>query len=137
MCFWPDCCQGFFCVSAAALLLVSSMTLHRFNPRSVFSACNIAASSPEYGFCSALAPSVTERVFSLGFRYRGGCFSIASPNPTISLRAELLTAIRMTPPASVRDDDLCVCGEREKGSPRVVRFFTIERIEEGAAIQGW
>jgi hypothetical protein len=92
-------------VSAAALLLVSSVTLHRFSPRSVFNAYAIAANSPEYRFCSVLTPSVTEKVFSLGFRYRGGCFSIATPNPTILFRAELLTAIRITPPASV-----CVSG---------------------------
>lgn len=88
-------------MSVAALLLVSSVTLHRFSPRSMLNAYAIAPNSLEYGFYSALAPSVMAKVFSLGFRYRGGYFSIATPNPTILFRAELLTAIRMTSPASV------------------------------------
>lgn len=66
-CSWPDCCRGFPSVSAAALLLISSVILYNFSTGSVFNACAIAASSPEYGFCSDLAPSVTEKVLSLGF----------------------------------------------------------------------
>jgi hypothetical protein len=54
------------------LLLVSSVILYSFSTGSVFNACAIAASSPEYGFCSDLAPSVTEKAFSLGFLYLGG-----------------------------------------------------------------
>ncbi|KAA8642662.1 uncharacterized protein ATNIH1004_011607 [Aspergillus tanneri] len=64
-------------------------------------ACAIAASSPEYGLYSALAPSVTEEVFSFSFRYHGGCFSSATPNPTNPFRAELLTAACIVPPGAV------------------------------------
>jgi hypothetical protein len=69
----------------------------------MFNACAIAASSAENGFCSALAPNVTERVFSFSFRYRGGCLSIATPNLTSSFRAELLVAICINPPGTVGD----------------------------------
>jgi hypothetical protein len=89
-------------VRAAALLLVNSVTLDRFSPRSVLNTYAIAANSLEYGFCSVPAPSVTEKVFSLGFRCRGGRFSIATLNPTILFRAELLTAIYITPPVLAR-----------------------------------
>jgi hypothetical protein len=73
-CSWADCCRGFPSMSAAALLLVSSMTLYSFSTSSAFNACAIAANSPEYGFCSNLAPSMMEKVFSLGFLYLGGYF---------------------------------------------------------------
>jgi hypothetical protein len=73
-CSWPDCCRGFPRVSAATLLLVSRVILYSFSTSSVFNACAIAANSPKYGFCSDLAPSVTEKAFSLGFLYLGGCF---------------------------------------------------------------
>lgn len=43
-CSWPDCCRGFLRVSAAALLLVSSVILYCFSTGSVFNACAIAAS---------------------------------------------------------------------------------------------
>jgi hypothetical protein len=46
-------------VSAAVLLLVSSVILYSFSTGNVCNACTIAASSPEYGFCSAITPSVT------------------------------------------------------------------------------
>lgn len=100
-CPWPDRCRGFFSVSAAALLLLSRVIMYPFTPSSMFNAHAIAASSAEYAFCSALTPSVTEKAFSVSFRQRGGCFSIAPPNPTNSLRAKLLTPICMYPPASV------------------------------------
>jgi hypothetical protein len=56
-------------VSAAALLLVSSMILYYFSVGSVFNMCAIAASSPKYRFCSNLTPSVKEKVFSFSFLY--------------------------------------------------------------------
>jgi hypothetical protein len=73
-CSWPDYCRGFPRVSVAALLLVNRMILYSFSAGSVFNACAIATNSPEYGFYSNLAPSVTEKAFSLGFLYLGGCF---------------------------------------------------------------
>ncbi|KAJ5453399.1 uncharacterized protein N7458_004355 [Penicillium daleae] len=51
----------------------------------MFNVCAIAASSAENGFCSDLAPNVTEKVFSFNFRYRGGCFS---PNNLCKLAAQ-------------------------------------------------
>ena len=59
-------------MSAAALLLVSSVILYFFSVSSVLNVCAIAASSPEYGFRSNLTPSMREKVFSLSFFYRGG-----------------------------------------------------------------
>jgi hypothetical protein len=61
----------------------------------------IAASSPEYRLCSALAPSVTEEVFSFSFQYCGGCFLIATLNPINPFRAELLTAACIILPSIV------------------------------------
>ena len=74
MCSWPNYCHGFPSVSAATLLLISSMILYNFSTGSIFNACAIAASSSKYGFCSNLAPSVIEKIFSLSFLYLGGCF---------------------------------------------------------------
>jgi hypothetical protein len=73
-CSWPDFCRGFPRVSAAALLLVSSVILYSFSAGSVFNTCTITANSPKYGFCSDLAPDVMEKAFSLSFLYLGGCF---------------------------------------------------------------
>jgi hypothetical protein len=73
-CSWPDYYRGFPRESTAALLLVSSMILYSFSTSSDFNTCAIAASSPKYGFYSDLAPSMTEKAFSLGFLYLGGCF---------------------------------------------------------------
>jgi hypothetical protein len=91
----------------------------------MFNACAIAASSADNGFCSALAPNVMERVFSFIFRYRGGCLSIATPNPTSSFRAELLVAIWTNPPGTVGD-----CGVAS--TPACTRTFPwcqCERID--------
>jgi len=49
-------------VRTAALLLVSSAMLRNLSFGSELNACAIAASSPEYGFCSDLMPSVEEKV---------------------------------------------------------------------------
>ena len=57
---WPDRCRGFFIVRAAALLLVSSVTLHRFSPRSVPSAYAIAANvKPTEDFENSFPPRHT------------------------------------------------------------------------------
>lgn len=72
----------------------------------MFNVCAIAASSAENGFCSNLAPNVTEKVFSFGFRYRGGYFSIATLNPTSSFRAELLIVICIDPPSLASDSGI-------------------------------
>jgi hypothetical protein len=88
-------------VSAAALLLVSSVILYCFSTGSVLNACAIAASSPKYGFCSSLTPSMIEKVFSLGFLYWGGILWTIPLYPTTSFRAKLLTAICIDPPVFV------------------------------------
>jgi hypothetical protein len=54
----------------------------------------IAASSPEYGFCSDLMPSVEEKVTSLELSCTDADNWTAPPTPTTSFRAELLTAMR-------------------------------------------
>ncbi|KAJ5901446.1 hypothetical protein N7495_001974 [Penicillium taxi] len=74
----------------------------------MLSACAIAASSVEKGFCSALTPNVTEEVFSFSFRYRGGCLSIATPNPTSPFRAELLVTIYINPAGIVGDCEVAL-----------------------------
>ena len=107
MCSWPNYCHGFPSVSAATLLLISSMILYNFSTGSIFNACAIAASSSKYGFCSNLAPSVIEKIFSLSFLYLGGCFWITPPNPTTLFHAKLLTAICIDPPASACDSRVC------------------------------
>lgn len=56
-------------MSAAALLLIRSVILYCFSTSSVLNACTIAASSPEYRFCSTLMPSIKEKVFSFSFLY--------------------------------------------------------------------
>ena len=91
---------------AAALLLVISIILKSFNPTSIFNIYAITASSAENRFCSILALNVTDKVFSLTFRYRGSCFSIATPNPTSSFRAELLNAICIDPPSTIDPSEL-------------------------------
>lgn len=65
---WPDYCQGFLSMSTAALLLVSSVILYPFHAGDKFSTYAIATNSVEYGFCSALTPSVTEKVVRFSFR---------------------------------------------------------------------
>jgi hypothetical protein len=52
-------------VSTAALLLVSSAMLRNLSFGSELKARAIAASSPEYGFCSDLMPNVEAKVSSL------------------------------------------------------------------------
>lgn len=81
----------------------------------------IAASSVENGFCFALIPNITERVFSFSFRYRGGCLSIATLNPMSSFRAELLVAICINPPGTV-------------GDCRVALMLAYTRISYGANV---
>jgi hypothetical protein len=73
-CSWPDYYHGFPRVSIAALLLISRVILYSFSTISIFKVCTITTSSPKYGFCSDLAPSMTEKAFSLSFLYLGGCF---------------------------------------------------------------
>jgi hypothetical protein len=73
-CSWPNYYYRFPRESVATLLLISSVILYSFSTSSVFNACAITASSPKYGFCSDLAPSVIEKAFSLGFLYLGGYF---------------------------------------------------------------
>ena len=124
MCPWPDCCCGFRSVRAAALLLVSSVIRYCFSPGGMSNACAIAASSPEYGLCSALAPSVTEEVFSFSFRYRGGCFPIATPNPTSPFRAELLTAACIVPPGAACEF-------------AIASTSACMRVSQGANVNGW
>ena len=50
----------------AALLRVESSIRLDVSGGSVLNALSIAASSPEYGFCSDLGPSVEEKVPSFG-----------------------------------------------------------------------
>jgi hypothetical protein len=68
----------------------------------------IAASSAENRFCSNLAPNITKKLFSFSFRYRGSYFSIATPNPTSSFRAELLTATYINPPSIVGESGVAL-----------------------------
>src|SRR5438477_7817181 len=100
MCTCPDCCQGCLSVSTAALLLVSSAMLRNLSFGSELNARTIAASSPEYGFCSDLMPSVEEKVMSL----EPPCINvdnwITPPTPTMSFCAELLTAMCTAQPVS-------------------------------------
>src|SRR5438045_7287473 len=65
MCSCPDCCRGCPSVTAAALLLVCSAMLRNLSFGRELKARTIAASSPEYGFCSDLLPSVEANVMSL------------------------------------------------------------------------
>ena len=81
-------------MSTAALLLVSSAILRNLSFGSKLKARAIAASSPEYGFCSDLMPSVEEKVTSLEPLCTDVDNWIAPPTPTTSFRAELLTAMR-------------------------------------------
>src|SRR6516225_7219842 len=53
-----------------------------------------STSSPEYGFCSDLTPSVEEKVMSLEPSCTDADSWTAPPTPTTSCRAELLTAMR-------------------------------------------
>jgi hypothetical protein len=73
-CSWPNYYHGFLRVSTATFFLISSVILYSFSTSSVFKACTITASSPEYGFYSDLTPSITEKAFSLSFLYLGSCF---------------------------------------------------------------
>jgi hypothetical protein len=110
-------------VSAAALLLVSSIILYCFSVGSVLNAYAIAASFPKYRFCSNLMPSVKEKVFSFSFLYRGGLFWIALLHSTTLLRAELLIVIYIDPPVSV-----CVSG--------VLPLSVCTRSFYGASVNG-
>ena len=82
-------------MSTAALLLVNSTMLRNLSFGSKLKACAIAASSPEYGFCSDLTPRVEERVTSLE-PCTDADNRMAPPIPTTSFRAELLVAMRTT-----------------------------------------
>src|SRR6516165_8011117 len=93
-CSCPDCCRGCLSVSKAALLLVSSAMLRNLSFGSELKARTIAVSSPEYGFCSDLQPSVEENVSSLKPPRTDVDNWTAPPTPTTSFRAELLTPMR-------------------------------------------
>jgi hypothetical protein len=67
----------------------------------MFNVCASAASSVENRFCSNLRPSVVEKVLSFSFRYRDGCFLIATLKPTRPFRAELLTVTYNNLPGTV------------------------------------
>jgi hypothetical protein len=81
-------------VRTAALLRVEISIRLDLSVGRMPNARSIAASSPEYGFCSDLGPSVEEKVPSFGLLYTDGGSVAAPPTPTRSFRAELLTAMR-------------------------------------------
>jgi len=87
-------------VRTAALLRVESPIRLNVSGGSVPNARSIAASSPEYRFCSDIGPRVEEKVPSFGLPYADGGSVTAPPTPTSPFRAELLVAMRMSQSAS-------------------------------------
>ena len=80
--------------TAALLRVESSIQLDR-STGNMPNARSIAASSPEYGFCSDLRLSVKEKVSSFRLLYTDAGSIAALPTPTRPFRAELLTAMRI------------------------------------------
>ena len=56
-------------MSIIALLLINSVILRNLSFSNKLNAYAITTSSPEYGFCSNLIPSIKEKVSSLGLPY--------------------------------------------------------------------